>query len=166
MSPAGLSGLSDLAAARRAPVRIVCVGNAYRPGDDLGPRVHAELSRTALPEAIELIDGGLGGLGLLRDLEGASALVFVDAVAGFGRPGEPVELSGRQALALLDPRDGHGGGLAFLLHLLVERPEVCASHAPSWVLVGLEGPADEPAITAVARHALACARRVPGSRRP
>jgi hydrogenase maturation protease len=164
MSSASQPGLPGIPTGR-APVRIVCVGNAYRPGDDLGPRVHAALARTDLPEGIDLVDGGLGGLGLLRELEGASGVVFVDALAGFGRPGEPIELRGRQALGALDPRDGHGGGLAYLLHLLVERPEVCAGPTPRWVLAGFEGPADEPAVTAVARHALACARAL-GSGRP
>lgn len=151
--------------ARRAPVRIVCVGNAFVPGDDLGPRVHAALAGAPLPEGVELVDGGLGGLGLLRELDGARQVVFVDAVGGFGEPGAPVELRGAQALGA--PGYGHGAGLAYLLHLLEARPEVCSGgRVPGWVLVGVEGPADSAAVADSAARALACALQAREAPRP
>jgi len=147
------------------PARIICVGNRHVAGDDLGPRVHALLARSRLPQGIELVDGGLLGLDLLWAVEGAGRAVFVDAVAGFAPPGEVVML-GREAVAALAEGDGegrwgHDAGLPYLFHLL---PRVCDGAMPEVMLIGMEAPAgDAPAgnalVAALAARALEEASR-------
>ena len=68
--------------------RIVCIGNRYFGVgfDDVGPRVYDALANR-LPQGVEVIDGGLAGLGLLRWFDAAGCLVFVDTVSGFGPAG-------------------------------------------------------------------------------
>jgi Ni,Fe-hydrogenase maturation factor len=46
--------------------RIVCIGNRYVHGDDLGPRVYDQLTARALLNDVQVIDGGVAGLNLLR----------------------------------------------------------------------------------------------------
>ncbi len=135
------------------PARIICVGNRLLPGDDLGPRVHDLLAGSALPDGVELVDGGLYGLDLLRSVEGAGRAVFVDAVAGFAPPGEVVALGRDEVSALAHGAWGHDAGLPHLFHLL---PRVCDGELPEILLIGAEHPAD---VAQVAARALAEASR-------
>ena len=59
--------------------RIICIGNRYVPADAAGFRVHRRLTGLTLPPDVELIDGGLAGLNLLRLLEHVDRVVFVDS---------------------------------------------------------------------------------------
>jgi hydrogenase maturation protease len=63
---------------------VIGLGNPLRGDDGVGPRVVAELSRRGLPEGVEALDIGTGGLDLLRVLEGQRRVVIVDA-ADIGR---------------------------------------------------------------------------------
>jgi hydrogenase maturation protease len=58
---------------------IIGLGNPLREDDGVGPRVVKELALQGLPEGVTVIDGGTGGLDLLRLLEGWSRVVVVDA---------------------------------------------------------------------------------------
>jgi len=103
-------------------MKIICVGNPFVDSDNLGPRVYAELTRTTLPDGVELIDGGLAGLDLLRFV-GDGDLVFVDAVQGFGNPGDLIVLTqAKLEKALLvgqtPLRYDHAAGLTYLLHVI------------------------------------------------
>ncbi|MBI2570205.1 MAG: hydrogenase maturation protease [Candidatus Schekmanbacteria bacterium] len=98
--------------------RIICVGNRFVPGDDLGSRVFDALARLVLPPGVDVVDGGLGGLDLARLAEGQDRLVFVDAIRGFGSPGEVRILTPEEAGALEAPPYGHASGLAYLLSAL------------------------------------------------
>lgn len=129
---------------------IVCIGNALVPGDDLGYRVHAFLAERAVPEGIELVDGGLKGIDLLPLVEGRERVVFVDAVAGFGQEGEVVILD-RETAAAGAVSYGHAAGLSYLLRLL---PEVCPPPIPECLVVGAEGPADPGVVRATAEMSL------------
>jgi len=131
--------------------RIICAGNRYVPGDDAGPRVHDLLNRSELPPGIEVVDGGLRGLDLADLVAGAEKVVFVDQVAGYGPPGTMVLLGSRDLPAGAPPGYGHAGGLAYLIRAL---PILLDGPQPELALVGFEGPADEPAISALAREAL------------
>ena len=131
--------------------RIICIGNRYHPEDAAGPQVCDLLRRGALPEGIEVIDGGLAGLNLLRYVERAERVVFVDRVCGFGRPGEVLSLNPEEAAAAAAPRYDHAGGLAYLLRVV---PVACEGPAPGIVIVGIEGPADGGAIAEAAALAL------------
>ncbi|MBW3639920.1 MAG: hydrogenase maturation protease [Actinobacteria bacterium] len=68
-------------------VLVACVGNSLRGDDGFGIAVAAEL-HTALPAGVELIETGIGGLGIVHALmDGYDALVIVDAVERAASPG-------------------------------------------------------------------------------
>lgn len=127
------------------PARIICVGNRLVPGDDLGPRVHDLLAGSALPAGIELVDGGLLGLDLLRAVEGSARAVFVDCVEGFAPPGEVVALGRDEVSDLADGAWGHEAGLPYLFRLL---PLVCDGEMPEVTLIGAGHPARTEAVAA------------------
>jgi len=136
------------------PSRIVCVGNRLAAGDDAGPRVYDLLVERGLPDGVEAVDGGLGGLDLARFVEGARRVVFVDQVAGFGRAEGVVTLD-REALAGAAPNAyGHGAGVAYLVRAL---PLLLGGDVPEVWLVGAEGRVDGERLEAVTRAALALA---------
>jgi hydrogenase maturation protease len=135
--------------------RVICVGNRFVEGDDLGPRVHDMLVARGVPAGIDLVDGGMAGLGLLSLVEGRERVVFVDAVSGFGAPGEVVVLDRARAVAGASPGYGHQGGLHYLLAVL---PEVLDGPLPSVTVVGAEAPFESATLDKVAAAALALAR--------
>lgn len=118
---------------------LLCLGNRQVADDDAGPRVF-DLLR-ARPELVgddvELIDGGLAGLDLIGQVDGAERVIFIDHVEGFGAPGEVLTLSAEQVCAQAEPtpRHDHAGGLPFLLRCL---PVAC-DQPPELLVVGLEG---------------------------
>ncbi len=139
--------------------RIICIGNRYVREDAAGPAVHRRLLRGALPPDVEVIDGGLAGLDLLRFVEGAARVVFVDAVRGLGPSERPngagvVVLEAADAAALATDRYDHGAGLPYLLRIL---PQVCEGALPPVLLVGIEGTADDAVIDRAAALALQAA---------
>jgi hydrogenase maturation protease len=131
--------------------RIICIGNRYAAEDAAGPAVYDHLRRLQMPAGLELIDGGLAGLDLLRHLEGAEQVVFVDSVSGFGDPNKVLILTGDEVAALASSRYDHSAGLAYLLRVL---PEVCEGALPQVRLVGIEGLPDQAAIGVAATLAL------------
>lgn len=133
-----------------AATAVICLGNRFVPGDDAGCRVYDRLSGADAPQDIDVIDGGLCGLDLLRLVEGRRRVVFVDAVAGMAETGGIVVLDREQAAAYAG-RYGHGAGLPYLLRLL---PRVCEAPLPDIALVGVEAPADAPAIRALAQRCM------------
>jgi len=114
--------------------RIICIGNRFVPQDAAGFRVYQRLERRPRPPDVELIDGGLAGLDLLRLLEGVERVVFVDRVA-LGGSAPVVVLDAEEVAALADARYGHGAGLPYLLRVL---PAVCEGPLPSVLLVGID----------------------------
>jgi len=131
--------------------RIVCVGSRLVAEDGAGPAVYDLLSARPVPDGVDVIDGGLGGLSLLRMADGAEGLVFVDAVSGFGAPGEVLLLSAQDVAVEATP-DGHAGGLPFLLALL---PRVSDVPPGGIAVVGLEAPWDDDALARAASLAVA-----------
>ncbi len=147
----------------KAHTRIVCLGNRWMPGDDLGWRVHQRLAgragavragaaRTSAVPAeatdVELVDGGLAGLDLLSLVEATThRVVFVDALEGFASPGLPVVLDRAEAAPPAPPAYGHDDGLAYLLAAL---PLVADTPLPEVLIVGAEGPADDDLVDIVA----------------
>jgi hydrogenase maturation protease len=127
--------------------RIICVGNRYVSEDAAGPKVYDRLARRALPHDVEVIDGGLAGLNLIRFIEGSERVVFVDTIAGFGRPGEVMVLDATEIAADLSVKYDHSGGLAYLLRVL---SEVHEGAVPDVWLVGIEGGPTDKAIAAAA----------------
>lgn len=138
--------------------RIICVGNRYVSEDAAGPKVYERLLQGVLPLDVEVIDGGLAGLNLLRFVEGAERVVFVDSISGFIRPNENKEneneivvLEAADVASVAGNRYEHSAGLAYLLRVL---PDVCEGIIPHILLVGIEGQLDEKVIDEVAALAL------------
>lgn len=117
---------------------IICIGNRFVAADAAGPAVYDRLQQLALPEHVEVIDGGLQGLNLLPLLERGGRVVFVDAVRGFAEPGTVVVLEGTDvAVGEGLEHFGHEAGLGYLLTVL---PKVCDGVLPEEIaLVGIEG---------------------------
>lgn len=133
---------------------IICIGNRFVESDSAGPRVYDCLARRDMPKDMSLIDGGLMGLNLLRFVEGARRVVFVDALDGFAPPGRPVVLDHRTALEERPAGYGHDGGLACLLRML---PGVCGNDMPQIAIVGAESPIGSDVIGQLADIALSIA---------
>ncbi|MFZ5773860.1 MAG: hydrogenase maturation protease [Thermodesulfobacteriota bacterium] len=135
------------------PVKmIVCLGNRLFDQDAAGPLVYDRLVADEAARDIELLEGGTAGLNLLPLLRGRKRIVFVDAVAGLGEPGEVAAWSAEQLRALpLEPHYGHEAGLLYLLHAL---PATTPEAPTAIFLVGLEGVPTAQAITQAARLAL------------
>ncbi len=116
--------------------RIICVGNRHSAADAAGPLVYERLARMERPLDIEVIDGALAGLDLLRFVEQAERVVFVDAVRAGGSRGRVVVLTADEAAENAPEIYDHSAGLAYLLRALR-----CVSEGPLpeiWV-VGIEG---------------------------
>lgn len=139
--------------------RILCVGNRYVEGDDTGPRVFDRLMARPAPAGVEIIDGGLAGLNLLRYFEHVRRVVLVDAVAGFGERGVQVLDGAVVAACCGDGRWGHDAGMAYLVAML---PRVCDGPPPEVFLVGAEAPTDDDVIAALAETSLALATAAEG----
>jgi len=108
--------------------RIICVGNRMRSSDAAGPLVYDLLAQTRLPHDLEIIDGGLAGLNLLKYVEDAERVVFVDAITGFDRSDDLVLMDSEKASQYADFQYDHSTGLTYLLkalpYLIKEAPEV------------------------------------------
>jgi len=133
---------------------ILCVGNRLVESDNVGPLVYDCLARRNMPEDVSLIDGGLMGLDLLRFVEGARRVVFVDALHGYAPQGRPVVLDRSTALEERPMAYGHKDGLAYLLRML---PAVCGGDLPEIALVGAESPIEPDNVERLANIALSIA---------
>ena len=117
--------------------RIICIGNRYIPEDAVGIEVYNCLLQSKLPPDIEVIDGGLGGLNLLRFITGATHVIFVDKVEGFSQqPNEIVLLQASEVAALAKATYDHSAGLPYLVRTVLE---VYEDNVPYMILVGIEG---------------------------
>jgi hydrogenase maturation protease len=125
--------------------RIICVGNRHQSHDAAGPLVYDRLIRMQLPPDVEVIEGALAGLDLLRFMEGAQRVVFVDAVSGLESENGIVVLSAEEAAQNADQTYSHAAGLGYLLRV-IER--VCEGPVPEICLVGIAGVPDEDMIAA------------------
>ena len=146
--------------------RVICVGNRFVDADAAGPRVFDQLGGVTLPDGVEIVDGGLGGIDLVGFVDGCERVVFVDAIDGFAAPGSVVLLSAADAAgAQADGREepfGHGAGLGYLLRAL---PLLCERAVPDVRVVGVEGPPDDALVrkaAALALRALVAPARTPG----
>lgn len=121
------------------PVAIICLGNRFVVGDDIGGRAYDRLARMALPPGVELIDGGLCGLDLLGLLEGRRRVVFADTLA-IELSGERIEVLDAETVARQATHYGHSAGLPYLLQML---PLACLPPWPDMTLVGARSAVDE-----------------------
>ena len=152
--------------------RIVCIGNRDVDRDAAGPVVHDRLKRSTLPPDVEVCEGGLVGLDLLRFVEGAERVVFVDAVWEASGGGGIAVYTAEAVAATAEAAYGHAAGLAYALRMM---PLVCEGPLPEILVVGMEGEADKRAVAAAAEicvtlavegwdaDMLRCAARVEGA---
>jgi hydrogenase maturation protease len=77
----------------RPATLILGLGNPLRGDDGVGPRVVEELTRRSLPEGVTALDGGTGGLDLLRLMERSKRVVIVDAADVGREPGQYVRFT-------------------------------------------------------------------------
>mgnify|MGYP000353811634 CR=1 FL=1 len=99
-------------------VVVLGVGNVLRRDDGVGVHVVEELwRRFRFPEGVRLVDGGLGGPALLGAVEGAEALIAVDAVRGGQPPGTLYRIPAAELLRDRDARAAAPGGTRSLWSL-------------------------------------------------
>lgn len=98
---------------------VLGLGNPLRGDDGVGPRVVAELLRRGLPDGVEAVDGGTGGLDLLHLLEGWERAIVVDAALLGRNPGEFVRFTPEEVhlVGNLVSLSSHTAGLADALAL-------------------------------------------------
>ncbi len=132
------------AEASQFTVLILGLGNPLRGDDGIGPRVIQELEARELPAGVTALDGGAGGLDILRIIEGWGHVVIVDAAnvdAGRERlvPGEFVRFTPDQVQLHESPHEFslHHAGLAEVLALAC----ALARRLPPIVVFGVQ-PAD------------------------
>lgn len=143
--------------ATQLTARILCIGNRFVCEDSFGSRVYDMLMDMERPAEVDIVDGGLAGLNLLRYLDDGRPVVFVDAISGFAPMGEVTIIDGDFVALQATGRFGHEAGLPFLLRVL---PEV-ADNPPSRIrLVGCEGIASEGAVRDAAHLSLQLALEV------
>lgn len=94
-------------------VRIIGVGNPLMGDDGVGIAIVERLRGLTLPDEVEVVDGGTGGLTLLHLMEGAAVVLLVDAAEMGEPPGtvrrlglEEIRPDGEAAISL------HQAGLA------------------------------------------------------
>jgi hydrogenase maturation protease len=69
-------------------VLVACVGNVLRHDDGFGVAVARALETAPLPDGVDLIETGIGGMSIVQQLmDGYDALVVVDAVDRGEAPG-------------------------------------------------------------------------------
>lgn len=85
---AGLAAVAAPAAADRLQrVLVACVGNHLRGDDGFGVAVAAELAGS-LPASVDLVETGIGSLGIVHQLmNGYGGVIVVDAVERGAAPG-------------------------------------------------------------------------------
>ncbi|MEM1520395.1 MAG: hydrogenase maturation protease [Candidatus Korarchaeum sp.] len=110
-------------AAREPRVLILGIGNRILGDDGVGSCFAEALSSLKLPGWIRAIDGGLGGIELLEEIENSDILFLVDSVAAEDDPGDRVKvykvnelpMNPEEALMMLTEVGRHGVSPEILL---------------------------------------------------
>ena len=120
---------------------IICIGNRLLVDDSAALLVFDRLQQKALPDTLNVIEGGLMGLNLLPYLENGGRVIFVDTVSGFTQKGSLIVLGQEEIIATGAEHYDHTSSLAYVLSVL---PKVCEGELPEEVvLIGIEGPFTE-----------------------
>lgn len=133
---------------------IICLGNRFVHGDDIGCRVYDCLTSKPDLQDVDIIDGGLCGLDLLRLMEGRQRVVFADAVTVAGGI-DSIAVLNHEEVAAYAVSYGHSAGLPYLLHML---PHACPPPWPEIALAGADGEADDATVLALAERCMTLAR--------
>ena len=125
---AGQGSASNSSIAPHAPspdTLVVGLGNPLRGDDGIGPQAIQMLVAKALPEGVEVVEGGTQGLGLVSLMEGWRRVILVDAANVGQSPGGFVRFAPQEArlLGSDQPISVHNAGLREAL-LLAETLEL------------------------------------------
>lgn len=112
-------------------VRVIACGNPYMGNDGVGHAVMERLS--ARHPELDIVDGGLGGFGLIPLMEDCDRVVIVDAMTGMGIPGE-VRVFHEVPPSSVFPMSLHDLGIAEAVALARE-----VGVTAEVVIVGIEG---------------------------
>jgi hydrogenase maturation protease len=72
----------------RPPIAIIGVGNYLRGDEGIGIHAVEKLRLMAWPDDVEIIDGGIPGVGLLHLIEARRLAIIIDCADFGGKPGE------------------------------------------------------------------------------
>jgi len=97
---------------------ILGIGNTLMGDEGVGVHVIRRLQETTLPEGVECLDGGTGGLHLLGPLQSAGRVILVDATVDGNRPGTFRRLQPRFSADYPPSLTAHDIGLKDLLDAL------------------------------------------------
>lgn len=67
-------------------IKVLGIGNLLVGDDGFGPRVLEELQTREIPENVELIDAGVGGMAILSWIEEADKIIIIDSVQTGNEP--------------------------------------------------------------------------------
>lgn len=110
-----------------APVLVLGVGNILMGDEGVGVHVLRHLEQQPLVDKVRLLDGGTGGINLLTELDGARAVVLIDATRDGQKAGTITYLQPRQVGDLPRGLGAHDFGLKDLFataELLGHCPEL------------------------------------------
>jgi hydrogenase maturation protease len=116
--------------------RIICYGNQWYQGDQIGRRVFERLQQLSLPPGVELADGGISGLNGVRLFENIAKAVVVDAIPFAGQLGRVHRLGVEDIVVAETPLTSHSVGLGLLLYTLPDM--IPDSEMPEIVIYGME----------------------------
>jgi len=83
---------------KKKNLAVIAVGNELMGDDGIGPAILNALSGESLPEGVDLIDGGTGGMSLLHVIKDYNRVIFIDSGDFGGVPGE---------IRVFTPKDVH-----------------------------------------------------------
>jgi hydrogenase maturation protease len=106
---------------------ILGIGNVLMGDEGVGVSVVRELEKTALPESVEILDGGTGSFLLLEPMQKAEKVILIDATVDGARAGTIRRLRPRFSKDYPRTLTAHDIGLKDLLdtfYLLGDAPDV------------------------------------------
>lgn len=108
-------------------VLILGIGNILMGDEGIGVSVVNSLEKAALPEGVEILDGGTGGFILLEPMQSAEKIILIDATIDGAETGSVRRLRPRFSTDYPRTLTAHDIGLKDLLdafYLLGDLPEV------------------------------------------
>ena len=119
--------MKTLKTEKNAKVLILGIGNTLMGDEGVGVSVVNELEKAALPENVELLDGGTGSFLLLEPMQSAEKVILIDATIDDAPAGTVRRLRPRYTKDYPRTLTAHDIGLKDLLdtfYLLGEKPDV------------------------------------------
>lgn len=118
---------------------VIGIGNTLLGDEGVGVHAVNRLRLEKLPEDIQLVEGGVGGIALLNYVRGVDRAIFIDALSG-DRPGTIHRLTGQdlntKVKTMLRPMSLHDVGLAEMVKI---GKAVCPDEMPKEIIIyGIE----------------------------